>query len=108
MIDEKKLANAAMNEEELDQVAGGTFGEIKDDAHKLQAAFGHTVRFAHRTGIGKMEYIDEAALRDGFKRFGVQVNFDDNKPNEYFIDGNKVTREEAWNHINSIVDKIPG
>ena len=108
MIDEKKLASAAMNEEELDQVAGGTFGEIKDDAHKLQAAFGHTVRFAHRTGIGKMEYIDEAALRDGFKRFGVQVNFDDNKPNEYFIDGNKVTREEAWNHINSIVDKIPG
>ena len=35
MIDEKKLANAAMNDDELDQVAGGNRRETGDDGHEL-------------------------------------------------------------------------
>ena len=35
MIDEKKIANAAMNEEELDNVAGGTRIETWQDGDEL-------------------------------------------------------------------------
>ena len=107
MIDEKKLANAAMSDDELDQVAGGTFEELKADAEEFES-FGKMFQCSYPTGIGNMRIYDREAVVGLFAKFGVQVNFDDNKPNEYFIDGNKVTREEAWNHINSIVDKIPG
>ena len=105
MIDDKKLASAAMNAEELDQVAGGTFEEGKQDALELEKVFGYNVRFSYRTGIGDMRIYDHNAVREAFAKFGVKVNYDSDKSNEYFIGGNKVTREEAWNHINSIVDK---
>ena len=42
MIDEKKLANAAMNDEELDQVAGGGFS--KEKAEKITGAFGEKLK----------------------------------------------------------------
>ena len=105
MIDEKKIANAAMNDEELNQVAGGTFEEGKQDALELERVFGCNVRFSYRTGIGDMRIYDHNAVKKAFAKFGVKVNYDSDKSNEYFIGGNKVTREEAWNHINSIVDK---
>ena len=42
MIDEKKLANAAMNDDELDQVAGGGFS--KEKAEKVIGAFGEELK----------------------------------------------------------------
>ena len=45
MIDEKKLAKAAMSEEELDQVAGGTASEIADDSRFLNSLNGSTDRY---------------------------------------------------------------
>ena len=100
MIDNKILENAAMGDEELDQVAGGTYSELRQEAKYLEQAFGYTRRFVYRTGIGNIEYVDREVLDRGFKIFGVQVTYDGDKPNEYFIGGNKVTREEVWNHIN--------
>ena len=100
MIDNKILENAAMGDEELDQVAGGTYSELRQEAKYLEQAFGYTRRFVYRTGIGNMRIYDRGAVVGLFARFGVQVNFDFDKSNEYFIGGNKVTREEVWNHIN--------
>ena len=107
MIDEKKLANAEMSDEELENVAGGTFDELKSDAHELQRVFGigGPIRFTYPSGIGNMELVDRSAVVAGFAKLGVRMTSDFDKPNEYFIGGNKVTREEAWNHINAIVDK---
>ena len=41
MIDEKKLANAAMNDDELDQVAGGF---SKEEAEKIAGALGEELK----------------------------------------------------------------
>ena len=107
MIDEKKLANAEMSDEELENVAGGTFNELESDAHELQRAFGISgrIRFTYPTGIGNMELVDRRAVVAGFEKLGVRMTFDFDKPNEYFIGDNKVTREEAWDHINAKLDK---
>ena len=104
MIDEKKLAKAAMSDEELDQVAGGTFEELKADAEEFES-FGKMFQCSYRTGIGNMKIYDRRAVVGTFARFGVKVNFDFDKSNEYFIGGNKVTREEAWNHVKEIINK---
>ena len=104
MIDEKKIANAAMSDEELDQVAGGTFEELEADAKEFES-FGKLFQCSYPTGIGNMRIYDRGAVVGLFAKFGVQVNFDFDKSNEYFIGGNKVTREEAWKHVNAIMDK---
>ena len=108
MIDEKKLAKAAMSDEELENVAGGTFDELKSDANELQRVFGlgGPIRFTYPSGIGNMELVDRSAVVAGFAKLGVRMTFDFDKPNEYFIGGNKVTREEAWDHINAKLDKL--
>ena len=42
MIDEKKIANAAMSDDELDQVAGGGFS--KEEAEKIAGALGEELK----------------------------------------------------------------
>ena len=105
MIDDKKLANAAMNDEELDQVAGGTHKELKADAKEFESFGKLFPACSHPTGNGNMRMYDRRALVRIFANFGVKVNYDFDRSNEYFIGGNKVTREEAWNHVNSIINK---
>ena len=53
MIDKSKLAKAAMNDEELDNVAGGTAGQMADDSRFLNSLNGLTDRYgAFRTFWG--------------------------------------------------------
>ena len=98
-----KFADEVMSDEELDNVAGGTFDELKQDAYDLQRVFGlgGPIRFTYPTGIGNMVLVNRDAVVAGFAKLGVRMTWDYDKPNEYFIGGKKVTREEAWAHINA-------
>ena len=60
MIDEKKLANAAMNEEELDNVSGGSSGELANDSRFLNVLtngkcdrYGEYKAYRYRASIEK-------------------------------------------------------
>ena len=95
-----------MNDEELDNVAGGTFEELRQDAQEFRKVFGGPIRFNRQIGIGHAAIASRSDIVAGFAKFGVKMTWDNDKPNEYFIDGNKVTREEAWNHVKeAMVDK---
>ena len=101
-----KYADEALSDDELDGVAGGSFEELKADAQALESVLPPAIRLSYPSGIGNMRIYDRDAVIGVFKRCGVDVNFDFNKPNEYFRGGNKITREEAIEHAKSILDKM--
>ena len=98
MADEKIFENEVMNEEELDNVAGGTRIETFQDGNELykrgllnedQALSVAPVReLLHKMGY---KYVDHG----GIKEFG-------GKDNEYFNKaGESVSREEFWKNFNA-------
>ena len=95
MIDEKKLANAAMNDEELDQVAGGTRQEFEQICNIL----GKNSLFNTRDGI-------RSILK---KDYGIEVrawNTGDrgstkNAPAEFYING--TDKQISFDQVKSVI-----
>ena len=106
MAEEKKYADEIMSDEELDGVAGGTFEELKADVEALQPELPVAIKLSHPSGIGNMRIYDRDAVIEVFRRCGVNVKFDFNKPNEYFIGGNKVSRDEALAHTKEALGRV--
>ena len=96
MIDKSKLANAAMNEEELDNVAGGTCGEIADDSRFLNSLNGSTDRYgAFRTfwGTGFNE------IKNAWASLGIETDLNCGaNDNKYYLNGQEITQEQARQH----------
>ena len=97
MIDEKKLANAAMSDEELDQVAGGTASEIADDSRFLNSLNGSTDRYgSFRTfwGAGHEE------IKNAWASLGIETDLDSSTggDNKYYLNGQEITQEQARQH----------
>ena len=94
--------NEKLTKEQLMEVIGGTYLESAGDAEKF-AEQGNKVYSSEIFGIPIMEGEEFGKLRDAFSQYGVTIK--DNSglinANEYYIDGRKVSREEAWNHIQS-------
>ena len=82
-----KYADEALSDDELDNVAGGSFEELKADAQALESVLPPAIRLSYPSGIGNIRIYDRDAIIGVFKRCGVDVNFDFNKPNEYFRGG---------------------
>ena len=50
--------------------------------------------------------MDEKAVTQAFAHFGVEYKVhDEDLPNEYFINGVKVSRDEAWKHVDNMFHK---
>ena len=67
-------------------------------------------KFKNEFGIDFVIVADMATFTRGdliniFKRFGVQLEFNDSSANKYFIDGKEVTRDEAWNQVKAKLGK---
>jgi len=95
MADEKILKDEILNDNELDEVAGGTGSEIRDDKKRFERLGIRITSGAH----------DEAQLKDAFARFGVSVEtyHGDWTNNKYRIDGHSVSRDKAWQYVYSQV-----
>ena len=91
----------AMSDEELDAVAGGTYLESGDDAKNFKK-LGVNIYENEFLGVPVLQSAEFAKLRDTFNKYGVTVK--DNggiiNANEYFIGDKKVSRDDAWKHIN--------
>ncbi len=99
MAEEKKIENLeAMNKEELEQVAGGTYLESGSDAKKFKEI---GVNLYDSSIFGVPIINDFNKLREAFNQYGVTIK--DNggiiNANEYFIGDKKVSRDDAWKHI---------
>lgn len=81
-----------MNEDELEEVAGGYGSEIKDDKRKF-----------YKLGLLDSKDASDKELVRAFKSFGVSVEtyHGDWRSNEYKINGRRADREEVWDYIYS-------
>ena len=105
MIDEKKLANAAMSDEELDQVAGGNVGQTVVDS-RLLYDYGLVDDWHgdfHMTFHWKS---DSAAVDAGWSKAGITCVTKPIGSNQYFKDGKEISRDEAVAHVKANFSKI--
>ena len=98
-----------LTEEQLDGVAGGTFAESYSDAQSFEK-LGVKIFKNDIVGVPLLDPEGFKNLRAAFDKYGVTIKDDGSifgdlmgtsKANEYFINGEKVTRDEAWKHINA-------
>ena len=101
------LKDEILTEEQLDGVAGGTFAESYSDAQSFEK-LGVKIFKNDIVGVPLLDHEGFVNLRNAFTKYGVTIKDDGSiggdlmgtsKANEYFINGEKVTRDEAWKHI---------
>ena len=103
------LKDEILSDEQLDNVAGGTFAESYSDAQQFEK-LGVKIFKNDLVGVPLLDPEGFANLRSAFSKYGVTIKDDGNiwsdltgksKANEYYINGKEVSREDAWKHINA-------
>ena len=96
IINEEVKDEEIMIDEELDEVAGGTTKEIKDDANRLRA-----LGYLPQGAVSKHQ-INDAFLRLG-SDYGLKLGYNpsDRDENRYYLDHKKKDHEQIWNIIYS-------
>ncbi len=92
MTDEKITNDEILNEEQLDEVAGGTLAEIKNDIYRFKL-LGVLSNYT--------DEVDEYALKNAFARFGISAStkFASGNNYVYTMDGREYDRNTVWNFI---------
>ena len=92
MAEEKILKeDELILDEELDEVVGGTYEEIRDDANRLRA-----LGLLPRNQAVSKQQINDALVGLGI---GIGTDLRDDKNNKYYINHDKVSREKLWNYV---------
>ena len=109
MADKDKYADEIMSDEELDKVAGGTPGELADDSRFLNVLLHGTNKYHQCDRYCAFRLFFDDSARDDLKKswnsLGIEVKYSCCKYNTYKLNGNKISREEAWAHAESLVGK---
>ena len=109
----KLFANKALDVEQMDDVAGGSYHELADDSRFLNVLLrGHPAQ-PDRHGERKLEldYANNgsryAELRTAWEACGVHLHkIDETGGNRYVLhSGREVTREQAMNHAMNVIGK---
>ena len=107
------LKDEILKDEELDQVAGGTFAESYSDAQQFEK-LGVKIFKNDLVGVPLLDPEGFVNLRAAFEKYGVTIKDDGSiwgdltgksKANQYFIGDKEVSREDAWKHINAQFNK---
>ena len=109
MSDKDKYADEKLTDDELDKVAGGTLREDADDSRFLNVLLQGTNKYhqCDRYGEFRMLWSAGAAhddLRKAWNSLGIEITYS-TAGSEYRLNGNKISREEAWAHAESLVGK---
>ena len=107
MIDEKKLANAMMSDDELNQVAGGTINQTVMDSQFLYD-YGLVDDWHGNFHTAFHWLSDSAAVDAGWAKAGITcvTKVDSLSSNLYFKDGKEITHVEAIAHVKANFKKI--
>lgn len=101
------LKDEILKDEELDNVAGGTYLESSADAIKFKENGVDLGIPMIGNAIAIMGHDKFVKLRGAFEKYGVTIK--DNggllKANEYFIGDKLVSRDDAWKHIEAQLKK---
>ena len=103
------LKDEILKDEDLDNVAGGTFAESYSDAQAFEK-LGVKIFKNDLAGVPLLDHEGFVNLRAAFEKYGVKIKDDGSifgdltgtsKANQYFINNKEVTQAEAWKHINA-------
>ena len=107
------LKDEILSDEQLDNVAGGTFAESYSDAQQFEK-LGVKIFKNDLVGVPLLDPEGFVNLRAAFEKYGVTIKDDGSiwgdltgksKANQYFIGDKEVSREDAWKHINAQFNK---
>ena len=93
MADEKVLESEKLNEEQLEEVAGGYGSEIKEDK-----------KFFYNLGILRSPDASDDELKNAFAMYGVEAKIHHGymTANKYVLsDGTKLDHKQIWSYIMS-------
>ena len=99
MTNEIKINSAElMSEEQLDNIAGGSYSEIAKDSFEL---YDRKFMDDHYTSLGTFFHYESysAKVDGGWAKAGVHVVTHFAFDNEYYIKGKKVDRSDAIEHL---------
>ena len=103
MIGEKKLAKAAMSDEELDNVAGGGTRQTRGDNDFL-GSLGYIPDKRRDFLCGWNE--SSKIVDGGWSKAGITCVTKPAGSNQYFKDGKEISRDEAVAHVKANFSKI--
>ena len=86
-----------MSDEELEQVAGGTFKETAGDTRFLNDLAGLCDRFGATKAFFQFGTVSGEAVK-GWNQIGISVDTSWGGSNRYFKDGQELTRREAFQY----------
>ncbi len=86
-----------MSDEELDQVAGGSWKSTAGDTRFLNDLAGLCDRFGATAGFFKFGTVSDEATK-GWSKIGIQVNTSWFGENYYYLEGKPIRREEALDY----------
>ena len=108
MTKEDKFADEIMSDDELDKVSGGDLGELADDSRFLNVLLHGTNKYHQCDRYGEFRMFWSKPARDDVKKswnsLGIEVEHNLGE-NIYKLNGNKISRAEAWAHAESLVGK---
>ena len=93
---EKTFAGEQLDLEQLEEVSGGSCKELSQDSKELSK-----LGLCNAYNVGSLaENINQRnEILGAWKKAGVDVNINNYAPNQYFINGEKVTRTAALSYI---------
>lgn len=105
MAEEKKLADEALSEEELEKVAGGSVWQTADDSEFLYD-YG-LVEDWHGQTTTMFNWVSYSAKVDeGWSKAGITCVTKPWGDNLYFKNGKEISRKEAYDHVKASLPKI--
>ena len=96
-------------DEELDNVAGGTPGETADDSRFLNVLLQGTTKYhqCDRYGAWRI-FFEKSASNDvkaAWRSLGIELVEDPTNSNKYYLGKKDIPRHEAWAHAEKLVGK---
>ena len=108
MKDEKILNDEVLDDEKLENVAGGTWDNIVDDANRFKRDFGIDFATKYYPMVVNIDDVDDFVRQDLIRMFdkcGVRMKFNNESENKYFIGDKEITREEAFKQVKNKLGK---
>ena len=93
-----------LDDEQLEQIAGGTWAQTAGDTRFLNDLAGLCDRFGKTAGFFKFGTVADEACK-GWNKIGIQVNPGWYSGNAYYLDGQRISRRQAFEYALKKFDK---
>ena len=105
MSEDKILENELLDEEELEEVAGGTTAEIKDDRKRLIRLGYYENKPHQKYVVGIANALEKLSNATGYGFKFASTSQTGNQANVYFFNGNQISRDKFWALVDEFATK---